>query len=144
MKALRHAGITVSDLERSLRFYRDLLGLRLVKKMDEAGSYIDVISGLKRGAVTTVKLSAEDSSLIELLYYHFQPRLRQKKVLSSIGASHVAFTVDDIDKEYSRLLAEGIKFNSSPQVSPDGYAKVAFCQDPDGVFVELVQVLEKK
>ncbi|MBI3088771.1 MAG: VOC family protein, partial [Candidatus Colwellbacteria bacterium] len=60
-----------------------------------------------------------------------------------IGCTHVAFTVANLDKEYKRLTEAGIVFNSPPQLPPDGYAKVAFCKDPDGTLIELVEVLEK-
>lgn len=142
MKAIRHAGIVVSDLEKALYFYRDLLGLKVDKQMDETGDYIDRISGLKNVKVTTVKLAADDGNLIELLYYH--PHLGKantNKGICQIGISHVAFTVEDLDVEYERLSKMGVQFNSPPQTSLDSYAKVTFCKDPDGSLVELVEVL---
>lgn len=145
MKAVRHAGIVVSDLAKSLRFYRDLLGLRIAKQKEESGEYIDAICGLKNARINTVKLAAGDGSLIELLYFYSHLNAgRGKSDIFDIGISHVAFMVEDVDKEYDRLSKAGVLFNSPPKVSPDGYAKVAFCKDPDGVFVELTQVLEKK
>lgn len=143
MKAIRHTGVVVNNLEEVLHFYRDLLGLKVVKKMDESGGYIDKISGLKNVKVTTVKMAAGDGNLIELLYYHSHPRgVASKKDICEIGISHVAFTVENVDTEYKRLLKAGIQFNSSPQVSPDGYAKVIFCRDPEGNLIELVEVLK--
>ena len=47
MKAIRHTGIVVSSMKRSLEFYRDLLGLKMVKDFKEEGEYIDKISGLR-------------------------------------------------------------------------------------------------
>ena len=58
-----------------------------------------------------------------------------------IGIAHIAFTVDDVNAAYDRLKNEGVSFISAPKVSPDGYAKVAFCRAPEGTFVELVEVL---
>ena len=142
MKTIRHTGIVVSDLEQALHFYRDLLGLKVVKRMDESGKYIDRISGLKNVKVTTVKLAAEDGNLVELLYYHsYLGRRDAKKDLRRIGISHVAFTVRDLDLEYKRLSKAGVQFNSPPQISPDGYAKVTFCKDPEDNFIELVEEL---
>lgn len=141
MKAIRHTGIVVSDLERSLHFYRDLLGLKIQKEMDESGKYIDNISALKNVAVKTIKMSADDSSLIELLYYESHPRKPINRDICDIGYSHVSFTVENLDDEYRRLKEKGIRFNSPPQYSPDDYAKVAFCRDPDGNFIELVEEL---
>jgi len=140
MKAIRHAGIVISDLEKALHFYRDLLGLKVAKRMDESSDYIDKISGLKNVRVTTVKLAADDGNLIELLYYHSHLRkVDAEKEICQIGISHVAFAVENLDVEYERLSKAGVQFNYPPQTSPDGYAKVTFCKDPDGTPIELVE-----
>jgi len=142
VKAIRHTGIVVSNLDQALRFYVDLLGLKVTRRMDESGKYLDNISALKNVMVTTVKMAAEDGNLIELLYYHSPPRKTAvDREICQTGISHIAFTVQDVDAEYERLSKAGVPFNSSPQQSPDGYAKVAFCRDPDGNFIELVEIL---
>ena len=144
MKAIRHMGIVVSDMEKALYFYRDLLGLKIVKDMNEKGQYIDKILNLHDVAVRTVKIAADDGNLIELLFFESHPAAKHKvKEMHGIGCSHVAFTVENLDADYERLRNGGIVFNSSPQYSPDDYAKVAFCKDPDGTLIELVEVLSK-
>ncbi len=144
MKNIRHFGIVVSDIDKSLRFYRDLLGLKIQRDMQEEGGFISSILGLEGVKVRTVKMSADDGNLIELLCYQSHPRRPSEKGICEIGASHPAFTVENIDSEYNKLMNEGVKFNCPPKVSPDGKAKVAFCYDPDGVPVELVEELCKK
>lgn len=140
VKNIRHTGIVVTDLEESLRFYSDLLGFRIVKRMDESGDFIDKITGFENVKVTTVKMAADDGNLIELLYYHSHQReLNSNNEICRIGISHIAFSVDDLDGEYKRLLKAGVKFNSPPQLSPDNYAKVTFCKAPEGTFIELVE-----
>ena len=143
MKAIRHTGIVVSNLEEALHFYQDLLGLKMVRRLVESGNYIDKISGLKNVKVTTIKFAAEDGNIIELLYFHsHKKKCIQKQDISEKGISHVAFTVENLDAEYKRLSKTGIKFNAPPQLSPDGYANVTFCKDPEGNFIELVEVLK--
>ncbi len=144
MDGIRHTGIVVTDLARALHFYKDLLGLRVVKRKYEKGNYIDTVSGLRKVKVTTVKMAAKDGNLIELLYFSVLPKFTRIKKFNSQGISHIAFSVRNIENEYNRLSKKGIRFNSLPQVSPDHYAKVAFCRDPEGVFIELVEVLRKK
>ena len=140
---IRHTGIVVTDMEKALRFYRDLLGLKVVKDFKEQGDYIDNISGLSAVRLRMVKLTADDGSMIELLQYLSHPReARDNHQICDIGCSHIAFTVDDIDKEYTRLLESGVRFNCPPYNSPDGYAKVTFCYDPNGTSIELVEVLD--
>lgn len=142
MKNIRHTGIVVTDLEESLCFFRDLLGFKIVKQMEESGDFIDKITDLEDAKVTTVKIAADDGNLIELLYYHSHPReVNSNNEICRIGISHIAFSVDDLDAEYERLSKAGVDFNSPPQLSPDQYAKVAFCKGPDGVIIELVEVL---
>lgn len=143
VRAVRHFGIVVGNMERSLRFYRDLLGLRVVRTMDESGEHIDNMLSLQNVRVSTVKMSADNgSTLVELLKFKSHPRETPAKCeVYSIGLSHVAFTVDDLDGVYRRLLQAGVRFKAPPRLSPDGYAKVTFCQDPDGTLVELVEVM---
>lgn len=142
MKAIRHVGITVSDLDQAIDFYQGLLGFKLVKRMEEQGKFIDYLSGLKNVRVTTVKMAADDGNLIELLFYHSHSSLiSRRRRITEIGLSHIAFTVENIDKEYKRLSQAGVKFNAPPKVSLDKYAKVAFCRDPEGTLIELVEVL---
>lgn len=144
IEAVRHLGIVVSNMEESLVFYRDKLGLAVVKVMYESGEYIDKLLSLHGAEVKTVKMSVGSGpTLIELLEFksHSEEEPRTCEVYS-VGVSHLAFSVEDVDSQYRELQEAGVAFNGPPQTSPDGYAKVAFCRDPDGSLIELVEVLE--
>lgn len=141
IKGIRHTGIVVIDLEKSIYFYRDILGFQIVKQMEETGGYIDNILSLRNTKVTTIKMTSLSGQMIELLKYHSHPAEQKTREINEIGISHIAFTVDDLNIEFGRLQGNGIQFNSPPQLSPDGYAKVAFCRAPEGTFIELVEVL---
>lgn len=141
MKGIRHTGIVVSNLDKALYFYRDILGLKIKREMLETGEYIDNLSALKGVKVKTIKMSAKDGSLIELLYYESHHSEIRSRGICDIGYSHIAFTVENLDNEYKRLKEKRIKFNCVPQVSPDGKAKVTFCRDPEGNIIELVEEL---
>lgn len=141
VKNIRHTGIVVDNLEVSLCFYRDLLGFKVAKQMKEQGNYINNVLGLDGVEVTTVKMRAPDGGMIELLKYHSHSKKLKPDQIFDIGIRHIAFTVKNLNSEYEKLKAEGVCFSSSPKVSPDGYAKVAFCRAPEGTFVELVEVL---
>jgi len=109
--------------------------------MNEHGDYLDNMLSLNNVQVRTVKLSANDNiTLIELLEFksHNDSDIRN---FYTIGASHVAFTVENIEKLYLDLSKNNIEFNAPPQKSPDGLVKVTFCKDPDGTPVELVEIL---
>jgi len=141
IKDIRHTGIVVSDLEASLHFYRDLLGLKIVKQMREKSAYIDNVLALKGVEVTTVKMAAVDGQMVELLKYYSHPQKVISRKICAIGPTHIAFTVDGLSMMYEELKAQGVLFNGEPCLSPDGYAKVAFCRAPEGTFIELVEVL---
>jgi catechol 2,3-dioxygenase-like lactoylglutathione lyase family enzyme len=143
IKNIRHTGIVVTDMEKSLQFYRDLMGLKPVIDFTEKGEFIDTISNTKGIDLRMVKLMTEDGGMIELLHYASYPQPeRGENKLYETGPTHVAFTVDDVDKTYADWIAKGVKCNSEPVVSPDGKAKLFFCQDPDGTYLEIVQMLE--
>jgi len=144
MIELRHAGIVVTDLKRALHFYCDLLGLKILRSIEEKSAYLDNILGQKDVQVTTVKLAAEKgSAVLELLHFQSpQSPTFPIRGLFDLGPSHVAFTVEDLDATFERLTRAGVLFNAPPQLSPDGLAKVTFCHDPEGNPIELVEMLE--
>jgi catechol 2,3-dioxygenase-like lactoylglutathione lyase family enzyme len=142
IKNVRHFGLAVNNLEKSLNFYQNLLGFKIVRSMDESGDYIDNMLSLNDVCVKTVKLSIDDGiTLIELLEFKSHKGNSNKREIYEYGASHLALTVHDLDTCYEELKRNGVEFYSKPQHSPDGFAKVVFCKDPDGTPVELVQVL---
>ena len=144
MIELRHAGIVVADLERALYFYCDLLGLKILRSMDEKGVYLDNMLGHQDVRVTTVKLAAgKGGAVLELL--HFKSPATPAgpgRGIFDLGLTHVAFTVEDLDATFERLTRAGVLFKAPPQLAPDGLAKVTFCQDPEGTAIELVEMLE--
>jgi catechol 2,3-dioxygenase-like lactoylglutathione lyase family enzyme len=140
---IRHTGLVVADLDRALHFWRDLLGFRVVKQMEESGAHIDAMMGLKDVRVTTVKLAAPDNKLIELLRFHSHPdRPSWAGAPNSTGLTHIAMTVADLEGTCRKLADAGVKFFAPPQRSPDGSVKVTYCQGPEGVLLELVEVLD--
>ncbi|MBF0380659.1 MAG: VOC family protein [Magnetococcales bacterium] len=144
ISAIRHSGIVVADLNAALTFWCDLLGFKMNRKMEESGSHIDAMLGLKNVKLTTVKLAAADGNLIELLHYHSHPDKQSwSGRINSTGLTHIALTVTDIDLLFSKLDKAGFFFNSPPQLSPDGSVKVAFCNGPEGLILEFVEMLQK-
>ena len=140
--AIRHTGLVVRDLEWALHFWCEVLGFKLVKQMDESGPHIDAMMDLREVRVTTAKLAAPDGNLIELLHFHSHPDHPQwNGTPYSTGFTHVALTVVDLDQVILKLSNEGVSFPAPPQLSPDGYAKVIYAKGPEGVLLELVEIL---
>lgn len=139
---IRHTGLVVADLEGALRFWRDLLGFTVARQMDESGPHIDAMMGLKDVRLTTSKLTAPEGGMIELLYFHSHPDLPAwTGTPYSTGFTHVAMTVKDINNLCETLKEHGVVFFAPPQHSPDGKVKVAYCRGPEGVLLELVEMI---
>ncbi|MBF0103969.1 MAG: VOC family protein [Deltaproteobacteria bacterium] len=138
---LRHTGIVVSNIERAVHFYCDLLGLKLIKDVTEESAHIDKILGLSNVRLRMVRLLSRNNIQIELLHFIKPHAESVSPPVFNLGCSHVAFTVDHLDQDYEKLVKEGIRFNCPPCLSPDGAVKYAYCQDPDGTFIELVEAL---
>ncbi len=142
IKGFRHTGVVVDDLDKSIRFYRDLLGFKVEKRQFEGVEYIRTLLGNRRiDTLETVKLSAGNGVILELLKFNPSAESDLDTTLFSTGLTHLAFTVECIDDVYRKMMKQGVEFISEPEVSPDGYAKLVFCKAPDGVYLEMVEIL---
>ena len=141
IKDVRHIGIVVTNMEKSLKFYRDLLGLKIKSLVDEEGQFLDNMLAHENVKNKVAKLYAKNgNALVELIDSKSYGNKKDRDFFT-IGASHFALTVDDLDETYDYLIKNGVKFTAPPQQSPDGFAKVTFCEDPDGTLIELVEVI---
>lgn len=146
LKRARHVGIVVSSMEKSLKFYKEILGLRIRKHLIEEGGYIDRLVGVSGARLDTYKLSAPgDDFVIELMEVTSHPGTPPlNPAFTDIGASHVAFEVTDIEGLYKKLSKANVRFHSVPQSSPYDPVKTVFALDPDGTIVQFVEFLNGK
>lgn len=144
ISAIRHVGLVVTDIARSLEFWCDVMGFVVARQMEESGPHIDAMMGLKDVRVTTAKLAAPDGNLLELLQFHSHPdKSEWVGKPYSTGLTHIALTVRDLNETVRRLKQNGSSFPSSPQFSPDGMVKVIYATGPEGILLELVEVINK-
>lgn len=142
IRAFRHTGLVVSDMDRALQFWCEVLGFSVTRQMDETGPQIDAMLDLKDVRVTTAKLSAPDGGQLELLKFHSHPdRPEWGGTPYSTGFTHIALTVASMDETVRRLSAHGVKFPNPPQLSKDGKVVATYARGPEGVLLELVEVL---
>lgn len=138
---IRHTGIVTLNLNKSLKFWKNIFGFKIVKDLNENGNTIDKVLGYKNIKVRTIKLKDQNNSLIELLYFKNSPKLKSNKIHPySSGITHISITVKNIDKLYKKLNKK-IQFNSKPLFSKDGNVKMTYCRTPEGAFLELVEEL---
>ena len=137
----RHVGIIVKSMDESLRFYRDTLGLKLVQDSTDGSEYINKITGVKVGSVHFIKLKMQDGSVLELLEYPNYSTEPHKVSVLNVGICHIALQVKSVKNMHKILLEAGYKVISEPVLSSEGFATVFFCLDPDGIRVELVEII---
>jgi catechol 2,3-dioxygenase-like lactoylglutathione lyase family enzyme len=138
-----HVSVTVSDMERSLAFYRDELGLREVERHLLKGQEIDKMTGKRSVVMEVVRLSAqeEDRVLIDLQRYVSPKGKTSTAQLGDVAHTHFALRVKNLDSAYQRLRSS-IDFLSEPVVFKldFGTVKVVFLKDPDGAIIELSEL----
>ena len=125
MLNIRHTGIVVTDMQKSIDFYESL-GFEIKKDMIESGPYIDSLLSMDGGEVNTVKMSLRDGGMVELLHFKNHQEEPTPSSLTNIGCTHFAMTVDNLEKTYNNLVVSGVEFVSEPQFSPDGFARVVY------------------
>jgi predicted enzyme related to lactoylglutathione lyase len=140
IKAVRHTGIVVDDLDKMSNFYR-ALGFIDFSQAIEKGDFIDQVTGLKHANLEWVKLKAPDGYLLELLKYHSHPKdlMEISSCANDLGCSHVAYTVENIEITCQKIVDAGGSIGNIPATSLNGRVKVAYCYDPEGVIMEIVE-----
>jgi catechol 2,3-dioxygenase-like lactoylglutathione lyase family enzyme len=139
-----HTGITVSNLERSLGFWRDVLALELSHTAHQKGELAREITGVEGAEIKLAVLKAPGGHKIELLEY-LAPADRKPTNLRpcDVGSVHVALLVHDLDIVLERIAASGWKAAGKPQTlksGPNAGKRVVYVRDPDGTTIEFMQV----
>jgi predicted enzyme related to lactoylglutathione lyase len=130
----------VRDLEKAIQFYEEL-GFSLRKREMESGPFLEQVVGIPSARIETAKLSAPCGSMIELLQYHSHAmqRVVSPQLSNHLGCSHIAFTVDSIEKTLSSIKKAGGFLVNEPALASTGQVKVAYCHDIEGNLLEIVE-----
>ena len=138
-----HTGLQVRDLERSLAFYRDLLGFELVFQWNPRAAYIGQLVGYPDVDLHAAVLRPPNSDVfLELLEYRNVERTPVDTSTANPGTAHTAYFVDDLEALYADLVAAGVKAVSAPvtpTIGPNKGGRAVYLLDPDGIRVELIQ-----
>jgi catechol 2,3-dioxygenase-like lactoylglutathione lyase family enzyme len=138
-----HTGITVSNLERSLAFWRDVLGFEFSHTAHQKGEFAEEITGVEGAELKLAVLKTPGGHKIELLEY-LAPADRKRTNLRpcDVGFVHVALLVKDLDAVLDRIAVSGWKTAGQPQIltkGPNAGKRVVYVRDPDGTTIELMQ-----
>ena len=143
VKYMMHVGICVSDLERSIRFYRDGLGFseggELTVEGEPTATMLELPSDMHLDAVYLDR----EGFRIELLSYPRPGTVGEAKArpMNQLGLTHFAFRVDDLDAAIARVEAHGGALVAGSRIQNEVFGSdLCYVTDPDGVRLELVQV----
>lgn len=144
LSATRHFSITVSDIERSIEWYRDVLGLDLLSRQRNDNAYTRALVGMDDALleIAFLALPAQEATALELIEYVQPRRAAVELPTCQPGVAHIAFEVADIDSALARLAEAGTD-PVSPPVEIDRGAnrgmRACYLRDPDGFTIELMQ-----
>ena len=130
---LDHVGVRVADIDRSIRFYTDNFGFRLVRRGDYSFAGQPVAS--QDADITAAFVGLPGSSAIELI--QFRKPMGDGQPAKAQGAFHLGLYMKDVRAAYARLSAAGVRFTGEPRLRSGSYAAAAL--DPDGNVLELIE-----
>ena len=138
-----HTGITVSNLERSLAFWRDVLGFEFSHTAHQTGELAQEITGVDGAEIKLAVLRTPGGHKIELLEY-LAPADRKSANLRpcDVGSVHVALLVHGLDAVLERIAASDWKAAGKPQrlqSGPNAGKRVVYVRDPDGTTIEFME-----
>ena len=144
-----HVGLTVSDLDRSIAFYRDVLGLSFQGELLMEGPETEALFGRKGCKARVAYLNGSKTAgmpPVELIQFTDQRAVRQSAELFTTSISELCFYTDEIEKLYQQLLDRGVDCLSAPQcfdftAAGFGKSKAFYFRDPDGIILEMMQPL---
>ena len=141
-----HTGITVSNLERSLAFWRDVLGFEFSHAAHQKGELAQEITGIEGAEIKLAVLKAPGGHKIELLEY-LAPAERKRANLRpcDVGSVHVALLVQDLKTVLERVARSDWKAAGKPQrlqSGPNAGKRVVYVRDPDGTTIELMELAQ--
>ena len=145
-----HIGVPVSDLDRSVRWYEDVLGIAangVTISADNAalGAVVEVENPAMRAAFSL----AGDNVLLELIQYDRPAPKPFEGRNCDVGVMHLCFEVDDMDSAVRHLKERGVHLNADPVVLASGAGihageltgtKILYLRDPDGIQLELFEL----
>jgi catechol 2,3-dioxygenase-like lactoylglutathione lyase family enzyme len=137
---LNHVGITVTELDTSLAFYCEVVGFELYWRTTAAGEWFDALTSNKGAEIEIAMLRLAEFTL-QLVQYHASGGETLPLAHHNVGNPHLCIEVDDVDTRHQRISALGL-YDSTPLVDiMDSGMRSFYVHDPDGVPVELLQML---
>lgn len=141
VQRLTHLGICVSDLDRSLHFYRDVLGCKELGRLDVEGAMADTLNGMEGVKLRAIYLE-RDGWRLELMEFPEPGWVgpQAPRPMNQLGLTHLSLRVDDLDAVCAQLAEAGGGLLPDTRIGrPDARVRVIMAHDPDGLRLELIE-----
>ena len=148
MIGVLHFSFTVSDIDKSVKWYTDVLGLELVNRQRQNNEYTKKLVGMPDAVLEVARLSipgvrhGASDHILELVQYVVTPGPIVPLKTNSPGIAHFAFLVDDILERFKKLENLGVSFRNPPVTITEGTNRggmACYFHGPDGETLELLQ-----
>lgn len=149
-----HFSFTVSDIEKTVKWYTEVLGLQLVHQQVGDNDYTRTLVGVPDARIKVAQFRlptgrpTHSTHMLELIEYASGGALADGPVpVNRVGGSHLGFVVTDIHRRYRTLVAAGVRFVNPPVritegANEGGYA--CYFHDPDGNVLEFLQFSDSR
>ena len=142
---LRHLGIVVKDIEKTVTIFRALFGIKLKSKIStQSGKYISRLVGFKNTIMKTCILKISDNNRIELIEYVNPKSLKKKISPNNIGVSHFAITIKSMKNFLNVCKKFKVRLLYKPIFNEDKSAIVVYAIINKEIICEIVQVIKNK
>lgn len=141
-----HSSFSISDLQRSIAFYCNVIGMKLVREARRPEDYTEAVTGIN-GCSLKIAILEGWGHRLELIEYVGMTNKKKIAQCSSPGAGHICFNVNEIESTVESLQQKGVIFVSDPVTipsEPNKGGKVVYGKDPDGIVFELVELPDKE
>ena len=144
LKSFFHTGFVVRDIEESVRFYSEILGMRIAARTERQGEFLEQVLAFPNAHIKGGFVDMGEGHQLELIQYfspHSGPNTVQR---NDLGAAHLAFFVEDLDEFYAVTHEKGLQYNNPPASMFDENGnlsrKACYARDPDGNWLEFVEL----
>ena len=141
--AFNNTSMTVSDMDRSIEFYRDILGFSVVSDQIRDNDYCEGLTGIDGAQMRIVHMDGPGIR-IELMEYVKGAGGKIDTTTNNVGCMQVGFMVDDAHAMFEELKSKGVKIRSKRLVEitegPNKGGAIFFAEDPDGMVVKFMHL----
>ena len=145
IREFHHVSFTVTNIEESVTFYEDLLGMKPLFISDRDTAFSETVTAVKDARLRIAYLEGFGVKL-ELLQYLSPMKIQEELKSRNLGFTHISFLVDDLHEIFAKLKRRDVQFRSKPVEIPTGGMKGGYTillNDPDGNGIELIQPPKK-